>query len=163
MQKKQYDNISIRLKLKWNFVALYPKIKFWWGFRGRSPRKLMAFIHLQCSSTLKMTRFSMFWPCLYSMILHANWCNMIAFQYYSNRNDTSWFSIHKCGVYICLIDLCLPYTHEAKVRFKSLLTSNTVLVNVLLLFNFCCILWIPEIKIRKMVQSHITNSNRDFY
>ena len=63
---------------------------------------------------------------------------MIAFQYYSNRNDTSRFSIHKCGVYICLImiDLCLPYTHEAKVGFKSLLTSNTVLVNVLLLFNF---------------------------
>ena len=77
----------------------------------------MEVIHLQCSSTLKMTRFLMFCPYLYSMMLHANGCNTIAFQYYSNRNDTSWFSTHKCGVYISLIDLSLPSTHEAKVRF----------------------------------------------
>ena len=34
---------------------------------GRSPRKLMEFIHLQCSSTLKMTRCSTFCLCF---ILH---------------------------------------------------------------------------------------------
>ena len=136
--KKQYDNISILL----NFVGFYPNMKFWCGSRGRSPWKLMEVIHLQCSSTLKMTRFSMFCSYLYSMMLHANGCNTIAFQYYSNRNDNSWFSIHKCGVNICLIDLCFPSTHEAKVSFQSMLTLNTVLVNFLMLFNFCCILWI---------------------
>ena len=43
------------------------------GVQGAKPRKLVIeFIHLQCSSTLKMTRFSMFCLCLYSMMLHAN-------------------------------------------------------------------------------------------
>ena len=34
---------------------------------------------------------------------------------------------------------CLPYTHEAKVRFQSLLTSNTILVNRYFpIFSYSC-------------------------
>ena len=51
---------------------------------------------------LQITRCSMFFLCF---ILN-DWCNTIAFHYYSNRNDTSWFHTHKCGVFICLIYLC---------------------------------------------------------
>ena len=35
--KKQYDNISILLKKKWNFVDFYPKMKFWWESGGEAP------------------------------------------------------------------------------------------------------------------------------
>ena len=44
-------NISIFTQIERNFVAFYPKMV---GVQ------LMEFIHLQCSSTLKMTRFQCF-------------------------------------------------------------------------------------------------------
>ena len=88
--------------------------------------------------------------CLW-FLLHDFTCKTIAFQYYSSRsrNGTFWFSIHKWGTYIVLIDLCSPYyTHQVlpvlpETKVQLLLTPNTIQINgYFLLFNFCCILWI---------------------
>ena len=125
------------------------------GVRGRSPRKLMEFIHIQCSSTLKMTRCSMFWLCF---ILHDVKYKLMQYDSISILLKKKWyFMVFYPQMWrLHLPDLsllsCLPNTIEAKVGFQSLLTSNTILVigYFLLLFNFCCILCIPlELKFVK--------------
>ena len=136
-KKKQYDNISILLKTEMELRGFLSKNEVLVGVRGRSPRKLMEFMHLQCSSMLKMTQCSMFCLCF---ILHNVKCKLMQYDSISLLLKQKWyFMVFYPQMWrFSLPDLsllrCLPYTHEAKVRLQPLLTSNTILD----MFSYSC-------------------------
>ena len=57
--KKKSNTITFQYtQIEMEFRGFLSKSEVMVGVFGRSPRKLMEFMHLQCSSTLKMTRCS---------------------------------------------------------------------------------------------------------
>ena len=67
-----------------------------WDPGAKPPEANGFYTFTEYFSTLNMARCSIFLYDFFSMILHAKKNpNTITFQYYSNRNGTSWLSIQK--------------------------------------------------------------------